>query len=135
MDHRVSLTGLWRYGKSEFLHNTPSRAFQQGVFFRFGFLVIYFVVQSPVSMSDGRVAVKVRLGAAVVVALAAGLTFANAAAAQLACRSWNIRAFFEAATVADVSRCLEAGANIEARTEGGWPPCTERQGIATPLMW
>ena len=41
MGRRVSLTGLWRYGKSEFFHNTPSRAFQQGMFFRFGFLLIY----------------------------------------------------------------------------------------------
>lgn len=45
--------------------------------------------------------------------------FANVAAAQLACRSWNTKAFFTAATVADVSRCLEAGANIEARSGKG----------------
>ena len=71
-------------------------------------------------MSHGRVAAKVRLGAAVVGVLAAGLTLANAAAAQLACRSWNTKEFLTAATVADVSRCLEAGANIEARIKGGW---------------
>ena len=71
-------------------------------------------------MSHGRVAAKVRLGAAVVGVLAAGLTLANAAAAQLACRSWNTGAFFTAATVADVSRCLEAGANIEARSKDGF---------------
>ena len=65
---------------------------------------------------------KVRLGAAVVGVLAAGLTLANAAAAQLACRSWNTEAFFTAATVADVSRCLEAGANIDARSEDGLTP-------------
>ena len=123
MGRRVSPRGLWRYGKSGFFHNIPSRVFQQGVFFRFGFLVIdLFVVQSPASMGDGRAAVKVSLRAAVAGVLAAGLTFANTAAAQLACRSWNTKAFFKAATVADVSRCLEAGANLEARDGDGYAP-------------
>ena len=82
-------------------------------------------------MSDRKATVKVRLGAAVMGVLAAGLTFANAAAAQLACRSWNTRAFFAAATVADVSRCLEAGANIEARSgKGNSPPYTVRHMTA-----
>ena len=47
-----------------------------------------------------------------------GLAFMDAAAAQLSCRAWaDPEAFFTTATVADVARCLEAGANLEAEED------------------
>ncbi len=57
------------------------------------------------------------LGAAV----AAWLCAAPATAA-VSCEKWNTRAFFKRASAADVSRCLQAGANINARDEDGLTP-------------
>ena len=37
---------------------------------------------------------------------------AGAAATQVSCDLWNTREFFESATVEDVSRCLQAGADV-----------------------
>ena len=42
--------------------------------------------------------------------------------AQVDCADWNTVAFFKAAEASDVTRCLQAGANLEARTELGWTP-------------
>ena len=42
--------------------------------------------------------------------------------AQPPCGDWNTEAFFENATVAQITNCLEAGANIEARDKDGWTP-------------
>ena len=71
-------------------------------------------------MVDRSASLRSRFAAAGVGIVALGLTFVNAAAAQLSCREWNTSAFFRTATLSDVSRCLEAGANIEARDEIGW---------------
>ena len=65
------------------------------------------------------------IGAAALGVLAWGLTFVKTTGEQLSCEAWNTRAFFVAATGADVVRCLEDGANIEAQDEYGW----------TPLRW
>ena len=45
--------------------------------------------------------------------------------AQADCADWNTEAFFEAAEVSDVTRCLQAGMDPEARAE--WS--------LTPLHW
>ena len=45
--------------------------------------------------------------------------------AQADCADWNTEAFFEAAEVSDVTRCLQAGMDPEARSE--WS--------LTPLHW
>ena len=42
--------------------------------------------------------------------------------AQVDCANWNTRDFFKAAEVSDVIRCLEAGADPNERTDGGWTP-------------
>ena len=79
--------------------------------------------QMVVSVVDPRASAKGSLVAAVVGVVVAGLTFVNAAVAQLSCRGWNTKAFFEPATVADVSRCLKAGAKIHHENEDwGWTP-------------
>ncbi len=44
------------------------------------------------------------------------------ALAEADCATWNTVEFFEVATPADVSRCLVAGADLEARDEDGWTP-------------
>lgn len=76
-----------------------------------------------VSVVDPRASAKGSLVAAVVGVVVAGLTFVNAAVAQLSCRGWNTKAFFEPATVADLSRCLKAGAKIHHENEDwGWTP-------------
>ena len=53
---------------------------------------------------------------------AVALALAGPAHAQAGCADWNTGDYFEAATVADVERCLAAGADIEARNEGGMTP-------------
>ena len=42
--------------------------------------------------------------------------------AQVDCADWNTEAFFEAAGVSDMTRCLQAGANPMARDEDGSTP-------------
>ena len=42
--------------------------------------------------------------------------------AQVDCADWSTSAFFEAAEISDVTRCLQAGANPGARYEGGFTP-------------
>ena len=42
--------------------------------------------------------------------------------AQVDCADWSTSAFFEAAEISDVTRCLQAGADLEARAEGGITP-------------
>ena len=42
--------------------------------------------------------------------------------AQVDCADWNTEAFFEAAEVSDVTRCLQAGSNPMARDEDGSTP-------------
>ena len=42
--------------------------------------------------------------------------------AQADCADWNTGAFFEAAEISDVTRCLQAGADPEAREENGYTP-------------
>ena len=76
-------------------------------------------------MRARRAAVKLSIGAAALGVLAWGLTFVKDARDQLSCEGWNTGEFFEAATGDDVVRCLEDGANIEARDEYG----------QTPLHW
>ena len=47
---------------------------------------------------------------------------AEPAPAPERCDEWNTRAFFESATAADVSACLAAGADLDARDPNGWTP-------------
>ena len=42
--------------------------------------------------------------------------------AQADCADWNTGAFFEAAEISDVTRCLQAGADLETRNAGGTTP-------------
>ena len=61
---------------------------------------------------------------AVTLSAAIGLFTLVAAYAQTgaACDAWNTGEFFKAANVADVDRCLEAGADLNARTGNGSTP-------------
>ena len=43
-------------------------------------------------------------------------------AVQPDCNDWNSKGFFESAAAADVKRCLEAGAEVNARDENGYTP-------------
>ena len=42
--------------------------------------------------------------------------------AQADCADWNTEAYFEAAEVSGVTRCLQAGMDPEARSESGYTP-------------
>ena len=42
--------------------------------------------------------------------------------AQIDCTDWNTKSFFEVAEVSDVTRCLQAGADLKARAEDGRTP-------------
>ena len=42
--------------------------------------------------------------------------------AQADCADWNTEAFFLAAEVSDVTRCLQTGMDPEARSENGYTP-------------
>ena len=68
------------------------------------------------------------------------LASANSAHPQLDCADWNTETFFEAAKVSDVTLCLQAGADPNARSGGGstrlhWAAagrdCRGRDGAAT----
>ena len=52
------------------------------------------------------------------------LRLASAASAhpQLDCTGWNTTAFFEASEASEVARCVESGADLNARSAGGWTP-------------
>ncbi len=54
--------------------------------------------------------------------LAAWMSAAPAVAAGVSCEDWNTEGFFKRAGAADISRCLKAGADVNARDEYGWTP-------------
>ncbi len=57
----------------------------------------------------------------------------SAALAEADCATWNTRQFFAVATPADMARCLEAGANLEARDdEYGWTPLHRAAAHGSP---
>ncbi len=53
---------------------------------------------------------------------AAALALAGPAHAQAGCADWSTPAFFDAASVADVERCLAFGADIKARDKRNRTP-------------
>lgn len=67
------------------------------------------------------------------IALAALL--AMPASGQTGCEDWNTTRFFELATALQVQRCLDAGANINARAEDGDTPLhiSSRHSIDTQV--
>ena len=56
------------------------------------------------------------------VAVYVALALVAPAHAQIDCAAWNTKSFFLAAEVSDVTRCLQAGADLEARGAGGHTP-------------
>ena len=56
------------------------------------------------------------------VAATVAMVLAGPVHAQVDCADWNTAAFFEAAKVSDVTRCLQAGANPKARDKNGNTP-------------
>ena len=61
---------------------------------------------------------------AALLTLSTGILVAPLLRAQPApnCEQWNTEEFFRAATVEDVTACLDAGADVAARTESGHTP-------------
>ena len=51
-----------------------------------------------------------------------GVALVAPAHAQVDCANWNTKSFFETAEVSDVTRCLQAGADLETRNAGGATP-------------
>ena len=56
------------------------------------------------------------------VAATVAVALAIPAHAQVDCADWNTEAFFEAAVVSDVTRCLQAGADTDVRNDDGGTP-------------
>ena len=56
-----------------------------------------------------------------------GVALVAPAHAQVDCANWNTKSFFETAEVSDVTRCLQAGADLETRNAGGATPCMWRR--------
>ena len=56
------------------------------------------------------------------VAVYVALGLAATLHAQADCADWNTEAYFEAAEVSDVTRCLQAGMDLESRAEEGLTP-------------
>ena len=54
----------------------------------------------------------------------------SAAQPVVDCRKWNTKKFFRKATVEEVTACIEAGVDLDARDGGGWGPECKK---CTPL--
>ena len=61
-------------------------------------------------------------------------TPALAAQAEPNCEQWNTKEFFQATTGEDVTACLEAGADVAARTEDGHTPLHEAASNENPAV-
>jgi len=70
-------------------------------------------------MTTGTPAIGGRLAKAAATAI---LLLPASAAAELDCARWLERAFWQEAVAEDVIRCLDAGADVEARADDGRPP-------------
>ena len=67
--------------------------------------------------------------------LAACMVAAPARAAGASCEAWNTGGFFKRAAAAEVSRCLKAGAKVNARKKGGSTPLRfAARGSGTPAV-
>ena len=59
---------------------------------------------------------------------------------QVDCADWNTQSFFEAAETSDVTRCLQEGADLQARDDDGFTPLHmaafvgNAQAIVPPLI-
>ena len=69
-----------------------------------------------------------RIGIVAMMATMAVCLTLPAALAQADCANWNSEGFFATAGAEDVRACLRAGADPNARDEGGWHP-------AALLLW
>ena len=59
---------------------------------------------------------------AIIVAATVAVALTAPVHAQVDCADWNTRDFFLSGEISDVTRCLHAGANPNARGENGWTP-------------
>ena len=73
-------------------------------------------------MTNDRVLPVIRMFVAGIGLWVASLLGATPASAEVSCQAWNTIGFFEEASVADVSRCLKAGADVNVRSEHGFMP-------------
>ena len=53
---------------------------------------------------------------------------------QLNCAGWNTTAFFKVAEASEVTRCLEAGADLNAGSPGGWMPVHVAAAYSQPAV-
>lgn len=53
---------------------------------------------------------------------------------QLNCAGWNTTAFFKVAEASEVTRCLEAGAHLNAGSPGGWMPVHVAAAYSQPAV-
>ena len=72
--------------------------------------------------------------------LAVWVSATPALATGVSCEDWNTKTFFQRAGVADVSRCLKAGARMNARNKDGATPLhraarlSETPAVVTVLL-
>ena len=59
---------------------------------------------------------------------------ATSAHQQLDCAGWNTEAFFVAAEASEVARCVESGADLNARSKGGWMPLHTAAADSQPAV-
>ena len=80
-----------------------------------------------------------RFSIQIVAVISLSLTVVTIPMTAIDCADWNSKEYFEAAAAADVTDCIQSGADLKARTKGGLTPLhftasTENPAVITVLL-